>query len=46
MKKVMIIGGGIAGFRMIPPGGFPPALISGQIAVQYLCAETGTEFVM
>ena len=35
-----------AGFRMIPPGGFPPALISGQIAVQYLCAETDTEFIM
>ena len=35
-----------AGFRMIPLGGFPAALISGQIAVQYLCAQTGTEFIM
>jgi phytoene dehydrogenase-like protein len=34
-----------AGFRMIPPGGLPPALLSGQIAVQYLCANTKTEFV-
>jgi len=34
-----------AGFRMIPPGGIPPALISGQIAVQYLCGDTDTEFV-
>lgn len=34
-----------AGFRMIPPGGLPPAMISGQIAVQYLCAETNIEFI-
>ena len=34
-----------AGQRMFPPGGLPPALTSGRIAVQYLCRDTGTVFV-
>ena len=34
-----------AGHRLIPPGGLPPAVMSGRIAVQYLCRDTGTVFV-
>jgi len=34
-----------AGQRMSPPGGLPPALVSGRIAVQHLCKDTGTVFV-
>jgi len=34
-----------AGQRMMPPGGFPPALLSGRAAVQYLCRDTGTLFI-
>jgi phytoene dehydrogenase-like protein len=34
-----------AGHRMMPPGGLPPALMSGRTAVQYLCRDTGTVFV-
>jgi len=34
-----------AGHRLFPPGGLPPALISGKIAVQHLCRDTGTVFV-
>lgn len=34
-----------AGYRMIPPGGLPPALISGQIAVQHLCGDAGVPFI-
>jgi len=33
-----------AGHRMIQPGGFPSALISGQIAVGHLCGDTGIPF--
>jgi phytoene dehydrogenase-like protein len=34
-----------AGHRMMPPGGLPPALMSGRMAVLYLCRDTGTTFV-
>ena len=34
-----------ASHRMMPPGGLPPALMSGRTAVQYLCRDTGTVFV-
>ena len=34
-----------AGHRMQPPGGLPPALMSGRTAVQYLCKDTGMVFV-
>jgi phytoene dehydrogenase-like protein len=34
-----------AGHRMLPPGGLPMALVSGRSAVQYLCRDTGTQFV-
>jgi phytoene dehydrogenase-like protein len=34
-----------AGQRMMPPGGLPPALMSGRMAVQYLCRDTGTLFI-
>jgi phytoene dehydrogenase-like protein len=34
-----------AGQRMMPPGGIPPAMISGRRAVQYLCRDTGTLFI-
>ena len=34
-----------AGQRMMPPGGFPAALMSGRRAVQYLCRDTKTIFV-
>ena len=34
-----------AGQRMFPPGGLPPVLTSGRIAVQYLCRDTGTVFL-
>ena len=34
-----------AGQRIIPPGGLPPALMSGRIAVQYLCRDTNTLFI-
>jgi len=34
-----------AGHRMMPPGGLPPALMSGRTAVQYLCRDTSTLFI-
>jgi hypothetical protein len=34
-----------AGHRMMPPGGLPPALMSGRAAVQYLSKDTKTLFV-
>ena len=34
-----------AGQRIMPPGGLPAALMSGRIAVQYLCRDSGTVFV-
>ena len=33
-----------AGQRMMPPGGLPPALLTGRIAVQCLCRDTNTVF--
>jgi len=30
---------------MLPPGGFPPAVMSGRIAVQYLCRDTDKVFI-
>ena len=34
-----------AGQRMMPPGGLPPALMSGRNAVQYICRDTKTLFI-
>ncbi|MDR1444612.1 MAG: NAD(P)/FAD-dependent oxidoreductase [Treponema sp.] len=34
-----------AGQRVMPPGGMPPALLSGRIAAQYLCRDFGMVFV-
>jgi len=34
-----------AGQRMMPPGGIPPAAMSGRTAVQCLCRDTGTLFI-
>jgi phytoene dehydrogenase-like protein len=34
-----------AGQRMMPPGGLPPALMSGRAAVQYLCRDTNALFI-
>ena len=34
-----------AGHRMMPPGGLPPAVMSGRTAMQHLCKDTGTVFV-
>lgn len=34
-----------AGQRMMPPGGLPPALLTGRAAVEQLCHDTGTIFV-
>jgi len=34
-----------AGHRMMPPGGYPPAIMSGRAAVQHLCKDTGAVFV-
>jgi phytoene dehydrogenase-like protein len=34
-----------AGQRLMPPGGLPPALMTGRTAVQYLCRDTGTLFI-
>ena len=34
-----------AGQRMMPPGGLPPALMTGRTAVQYLCRDTNTLFI-
>jgi len=34
-----------AGQRMMPPGGIPPAAMSGRTAVQTLCRDTGTLFI-
>ncbi|MDR2245931.1 MAG: FAD-dependent oxidoreductase [Treponema sp.] len=34
-----------AGQRMMPPGGMPPALLSGRTAAQYLCRDFKREFV-
>ena len=33
------------GHRMMPPGGYPPAILSARTAVQHLCKDTGTVFV-
>ncbi|MCL2255032.1 MAG: FAD-dependent oxidoreductase, partial [Lachnospiraceae bacterium] len=35
----------LAGQRLMPPGGIPPAAMSGRTAVQHLCRDTGTLFV-
>jgi hypothetical protein len=68
MKKIIVIGGGIAGLsfllfntypsvikgldrvyfagcRIMPPGGLPPALMTGRTAVQFLCRDTNTLFI-
>jgi phytoene dehydrogenase-like protein len=34
-----------AGQRLIPPGGMPPALLSGRTAAQHLCRDFKREFV-
>ena len=34
-----------AGQRMMPPGGIPPAAMSGRTAVQHLCRDTGALFI-
>ena len=34
-----------AGQRLMPPGGLPPALATGRLAVQHLCRDTCTVFV-
>jgi len=34
-----------AGQRIMPPGGLPPALMTGRTAVQYLCRDTKTLFI-
>ncbi|MDR0334096.1 MAG: FAD-dependent oxidoreductase, partial [Dysgonamonadaceae bacterium] len=34
-----------AGQRIMPPGGLPPALMTGRMAVQYLCKDTNTLFI-
>jgi phytoene dehydrogenase-like protein len=34
-----------AGQRILPPGGMPPALLTGRTAAQYLCRDFKTEFV-
>jgi phytoene dehydrogenase-like protein len=34
-----------AGQRMMPPGGLPTALLTGQIAVQQLCEDMGVALV-
>jgi len=34
-----------AGHRLMPPGGLPVALMTGRMAVQYLCRDTDTLFV-
>jgi len=34
-----------AGQRLMPPGGLPAALMTGRIAVQHFCRDTGTVFV-
>jgi len=34
-----------AGQRIMPPGGIPPAMMTGRTAVQHLCRDTGTLFV-
>jgi len=34
-----------AGHRIMPPGGLPVALMSGRLAVQYLCRDTKTVFI-
>ena len=34
-----------AGHRMMPPGGLPPAIMSGRAVVQHLCKDTKTLFV-
>jgi phytoene dehydrogenase-like protein len=33
-----------AGHRMLPPGGMPPAMLTGRTAVQHLCRDFGAEF--
>lgn len=34
-----------AGQRMMPPGGLPPAMLTGRMAVQCLCRDMNMEFV-
>ena len=34
-----------AGHRLIPPGGIPPAMMSGRTAVQHLCRDASTLFI-
>jgi phytoene dehydrogenase-like protein len=34
-----------AGQRILPPGGMPPALITGRTAAQHLCRDFGSAFV-
>lgn len=34
-----------AGHRLMPPGGLPVALMTGRMAVQHLCRDTGTLFI-
>jgi phytoene dehydrogenase-like protein len=34
-----------AGQRIMPPGGMPPALLTGRTAAQHLCRDFGAEFV-
>jgi len=33
------------GHRIMPPGGYPPAVLSARTAVQHLCKDAGTIFV-
>ena len=35
----------LAGQRLMPPGGLPVALMTGRMAVQRLCKDTGTLFI-
>jgi len=34
-----------AGQRMMPPGGLPPALLTGMAAVEHLCRDMGVAFI-
>jgi len=40
-----LAGAYFASHRMMPPGGLPPALLSGRAAVQRLCIDAGAAFV-
>jgi len=44
MKSESIKGLYFAGHRISPPGGLPPAAITGRLAVQHLCKDTDTVF--